>query len=149
MNEYIILTFFASLALSSLWLIAVLSAYVWGWIWAWVDDGKRPKRNSLLSLSMRAQGWSVSEPGNSWAYRKGDKTEGYDRREGSDGEAGFFYPLLALCFGPWVIAASILFYPVALAIATAFALAHVARFARRHKKLFDKHVGDPDAHKPK
>ncbi|AUM59664.1 hypothetical protein HOS55_gp062 [Pseudomonas phage PMBT3] len=28
-----------------------------------------------------------------------------------------------------------------------YCIAHTARFARRHKKLFDKHVKDPEAHK--
>lgn len=38
-------------------------------------------------------------------------------------------------------------YALALFVASLVAIAFVARFARRHKKLFDKHIKDPEAHK--
>jgi hypothetical protein len=38
-------------------------------------------------------------------------------------------------------------WPLALFCIALLAVAHVSRFARRHKKLFDKHVKDPEAHK--
>jgi hypothetical protein len=38
------------------------------------------------------------------------------------------------------------FYAVALFVLTLAIVANLARFARRHKKLFDKHLTDKDAH---
>ena len=54
---------------------------------------------------------------------------------------------LTLLGGPLAIYLSIQLYPVVLAAGLLYAIAHTARFARRHKKLFDEHVKDPEAHK--
>ena len=54
---------------------------------------------------------------------------------------------IGIVFLPLAINLSIKFYPVVMSLALLYGLAHTARFARRHKKLFDEHVKDPEAHK--
>jgi hypothetical protein len=46
-----------------------------------------------------------------------------------------------------VIFTGLWLYPLTLTGATLCLVAFLARFARRHKKLFDKHLKDPEAHK--
>ena len=121
-------------------LVAILGAWAWGRLWAYIDDAKRPDRNPVVALVLRATGcgWSWS-PG--WS--------GYSDKEGHyvpDGRVAL------LVFG----AASILFFaPViiyyawqlVLFVVVAVILIKFARYSRRHKKVFDKHCTDKDAHK--
>lgn len=65
----------------------------------------------------------------------------------SDGHIGFFAPILISIVAPSLLLLSFDLYPVTVCGLTLFAVAHLARFARRHKKLFDKHIADPNAHK--
>jgi len=125
------------LLLSVAWVACYILSWVWAWTWAWIDDSKSPRNNPLLSRTMKLMGWKEGD----WLY-------GYLKGgNGSDGESAFFYPLLALLTAPCLGLTILVFYPLAIGIAGAFGLAHITRFARRHKKLFDKHIKDPDAHK--
>lgn len=119
------------------WFALYLLSWVWAWTWAWIDDSKAPRANPMIRFVMQRMGWGEGD----WlyAYKRGGR--------GSDGERGFFLPLLALTFGPMLAVLAVTIYPVTLAALTFFLLARLARFARRHKKLFDKHIKDPDAHK--
>lgn len=119
------------------WVALYFLSWAWAWSWAWIDDAKPPKSNPLISFSMRCMGWEICDY--LWKFKKGDLK--------SDGECGFFFPLLALIFGPTLAVLAVTIYPVTLAAVTLLLLARLARFARRHKKLFDKHVKDPGAHK--
>lgn len=129
--------FVFGLLLGSGWIAAYLASWVGSWIWAWVDDSEAPKKNPLITRSMHLMGWGEGDW--LWQYKKGEAT--------SDGAVGFLFPMLALIATPPLIALSVALYPLTLSIALAFLTARLARFARRHKKLFDKHLKDPEAHK--
>ena len=119
------------------WCALYVLSWAWSWSWAWIDDSEAPTANHLISFVMRRMGWS---DGDRWfRFRKGDQI--------SDGASGFFYPLLTLVFAPTLAVLAVKIYPATLAALTLFLMARLARFARRHKKLFDKHIKDPDAHK--
>lgn len=125
-------------ALAICWPILILTAHLWSVAWAWIDDSKPTSFNPLTKLVMSMLGYKASEyKYSSFAY-KHSKTE-----ELSDGLIAVFLPAISLFSLPF----SILYYPIAIGLMTAFALAHIARFARRHKKLFDQHLKDPEAHK--
>ena len=119
------------------WIAAYFLSWCWAWAWAWVDDSQAPSNNPLINKAMKVMGW---KDGN-WIYRY------LKDGEGSDGERGFLFPLLALILVPPFVASAIAVYPVTLAVFLAYLIARLARFARRHKKLFDKHLKDPEAHK--
>lgn len=119
------------------WVALYVLSWVCAWCWAWIDDAKAPRSNPLISFVMHRRGYTDGDW--LWRFRKGDKK--------SDGKSGFFYPLLALLLSPLFVVTAVTIYPVTLAALTLFLLARLARFARRHKKLFDKHIKDPDAHK--
>jgi hypothetical protein len=130
------LAFGLGLLLGLGWCALYVLSWAWSWSWAWIDDSEAPKANPLISFVMRRMGWA---DGDRWfRFRKGDQI--------SDGASGFFYPLLALLFGPALAVLAVTIYPATLAALTLFLLARLARFARRHKKLFDKHIVDPNAH---
>lgn len=128
--------------LAFLWAFAVFLAWAWGRTWAWVDDSKPPKHNllthwvmGLLGFELEGDRWSV------WVYRHSNS------KGGGDGHIGFFFPILIVIPAPSLLLLSFDLYPVTICGLTLFAVAHLARFARRHKKLFDKHITDPNAHK--
>ncbi|MFU6981307.1 hypothetical protein ACM75Z_27950 [Pseudomonas aeruginosa] len=135
-------TFILGVVLAFLWAFAVFLAWAWGRAWAWIDDSKPPKHNLLIHwvmwlLGFKLEGgyWSV------WLYIH--EKSGV----GSDGHIGFFAPILISILAPSLLLLSFDLYPVTVCGLTLFAVAHLARFARRHKKLFDKHIADPNAHK--
>ncbi len=124
-----------------LMLIVVGVGKAWRHAWAWVDDSE-PGRNPVLETLAKLRGWTQYDPncGSSkclwWTDRKGEtKTDA----------VLFFFPLIV--GAPLAIYLSIKLYPLLVAALTLLAVAFVARFARRHKKLFDKHLKDPKAHK--
>lgn len=125
--------------LGTAWVVAYILSWIGAWIWSWVDECESPKENPLIEWSMRKMGWGKPKGWSCWLYSRNDDV--------SDGACGFFYPLLAVMIGPAAITILILLYPLTLSILLAVLLARLARFARRHKKLFDKHLKDPGAHK--
>lgn len=130
--------FVAGIFLAIGWLLILLAAHLWAVAWAWIDDSERSRTNPVTRRVMALLGYHPTEYKYSeFAYRH-SKTNGI-----SDGLRAVFLPAMALFCVPF----SILYYPVAIGLLTAFALAHIARFARRHKKLFDQHLKDPGAHK--
>ena len=134
------LAFALGLLLSVGWLALYLLSWGWARTWAWIDDSEAPKNNPLLQMIMFRTGWKAST--NRWsscAYEKGN--------ESSSGAEAFFFPLVILFLGPMLAVIAFKLYPVTLAALTLYLIARLARFARRHKKLFDKHIKDPDAHK--
>jgi len=123
-----------------LMMLLVLAGKIWAHTWAWIDDGK-PGRNPVLELMARLRGWKPHTSEGSgqylwWKDRKG---------ETQSDVLLFFFPVSV--FGPLAIFISIKLYPVLLTALALAAIAYVARFSRRHKKLFDKHLKDPEAHK--
>ncbi|HDS0956592.1 hypothetical protein [Pseudomonas sp.] len=141
LENYFALACGLGLLLGLAWFALYLLSWAWVWSWAWMDDSKPPKRNPLIEAVNKYRGL---EPGQGICCKYGYQGKDGERK---DGEGGFFYPFLALALGPLALLVAFKLYPVVLAAATALAVAHVARFARRHKKLFDKHIKDPEAHK--
>lgn len=125
------------ICLGASWIAAYFLSWCWAWTWAWVDDSKAPDKNPLINKSMKLMGWN---DGN-WLYRY------LKDGEGSDGGRGFFFPFFGLVLFPPLLVSAMAIYPVTLSIVLAYFIALIARFARRHKKLFDKHLKDPEAHK--
>jgi hypothetical protein len=59
------------------------------------------------------------------------------------------YPCLVVAsfFAPMVCLFAVTAYPITIGVLTVLLLAHLARFSRRHKKMFDEHIEDKNAHK--
>lgn len=120
-----------------LWVVLLVSVGLgraWSLTWAWIDDCEA-EGNPVNNWLAKVRGWQPAEYGG-WRDKKRERH--YD-------PILLFFPITL--GGPAVVFLSIKFYPIALAVLTLVALAHVARFARRNKKLFDKHIKDPSAHK--
>ena len=132
-------------ALAIGWALLLLSASIWQRVWRWVDDDDGPKKpNYFIAKVMTWLGFTRDRASSCFPWqRKG----GGCSDDISAGDCAIWYPLLALLVAPLVVALCIRFYPIALAAGTLYLLARLARFARRHKKLFDKHIKDPEAHK--
>lgn len=149
--------------------VAYILCYVCQWVWSWVDDGEMSSVNWLCEKT-RLTKWKypVYNAHGDCLRRKrdrGDKPFGYakDKKNKNKGVSGliegkdyvysfnlsttclpFMFSLLAL---PMAALIAFKLYPVTLFIGTSIAVAYLSRFARRSKKLFDKHVTDKDAHK--
>ncbi|HEJ2104692.1 TPA: hypothetical protein SLV91_003651 [Pseudomonas aeruginosa] len=135
-------TFILGLFLAFLWAFAVFLAWAWGRAWAWIDDSKPPRHNFLTRRVMVLLGFKLQyDPWPVYQYMHSKNNFG------SDGHIGFFAPILIAITSPSLLLLSFDIYPVTICGLTLFAVAHLARFARRHKKLFDKHIADPNAHK--
>lgn len=132
------------------WVGACILSWAWGRIWAWVDDSKAPERIWMTAKIMAYWGWREDE---SYVYSRGGrltKFYGRDYWEGAEyshGFQAFIFPLALLIAAPVIFLIAYWVYPLTIGLALSFLIAHMARFARRHKKLFDQHVKDPDAHK--
>lgn len=126
------------------WVALYFLSWIWAWIWAWIDDSEIPHNNPLILQVMKLMGYKSSYGCRIFEYictRKGKE------EKVSDGICGFFYPFLALLILPVTTILAYVLYPATIGIFCIYLIARLARFARRHKKLFDKHIKDPQAHK--
>jgi hypothetical protein len=126
--------------LAVFWIAANILGWIWSGCWAWIDDSEAPEVGPINRLSMKLIGFEYKTD-RLWKYY----TDGED--DASDGVIGFFLPLLAMLISPLVFTLAFFLYPLTLSIFGLYLTARLARFARRHKKLFDKHIKDPEAHK--
>lgn len=121
--------------------ILILLGKAWRHAWAWIDDSE-PGRNPALELLAKIRGWTKYDSSSGYSpLLKWKDQKGVIQDEPVFGlmPYPFFAPIAAFfCFK---------FYPVFLSGLVLLVVAFLARFARRHKKLFDKHIKDPDAHK--
>lgn len=134
-----IASFVIGFILFVLWPTAILCADILGRVLAWIDDAEKPKRNMLTAKVMGMLGYR-DDGGRCLPYVKKGRSD-------SSGEIAIFLPGVILFLAPITLYLSITLYPVTIGVFTLYLLARLARFARRHKKLFDKHIKDPDAHK--
>jgi len=104
----------------------------------WVDDRKPEGPWPMMTLIGTLCGYEYSD-----SYERFQK-EGKEDIRGADLLARSCVVVGAI---PMAICVTVNFYPIVLSLALLYAIAHTARFARRHKKLFDKHIKDPEAHK--
>jgi len=118
------------------WAALNILGCVWDWTWAWIDDSRDKATNPFIRGVAKIMGYKYRGRGYSNAFYH-DKDD-----VASDGAVMFFLPAVLLIFIPFAV----LMYEITLAVVSAIALAHLARYARRHKKVFDKHVEDKDAH---
>ena len=125
-------TFFAGLFMAGLWTAANIIGLFWDWTWAWIDDAKSKKANPMIRTVAKLRGYKY-EPGG-WLFYKGGQH--------TDGVEFFFGPMALLSIAPFLL----YFYEFTIVISSTVGLAHVARFARRGKKAFDKHCADKKAH---
>jgi hypothetical protein len=124
------------------WMFLWLLVWIGQSCWAWVDDTEVAERNKLVILLNKLWGNTL--------HRRAASGGGYYLNKNDDsveGGSAFFKTVFITALIPIIIVAIVDFYTVALIALSAYALAHVTRFARRHKKLFDKHVDDKNAHK--
>lgn len=144
MNEYQIAALCGG-AIAALWVLAYILCWVGQWAWAWVDDSEVGKVSLLISWIAGVTGYEyvIKSYSSSFVWKKKGK-----RDSSADwGFVPFFNIALITSSVPMVVVLCFNLYQVAISILIAAMLAWVARFSRRHKKLFDKHVVDKDAHK--
>ena len=141
MNEYQIAGY-AWIGIIIFWYLAYILSWVVQWAWAWIDDSEIGKNNALIKKIASYMGYEETESRYSF--------NAYDHKSsGSSSDGVWQFHLFVLITGiiPLTIVLSINFYPVALSLVTLTIIAHIARFSRRHKKIFDEHVKDKSAHK--
>lgn len=137
--------FAMGVALAVGWALLLLLTGIWQKVWRWVDDDQSPENpNYFIAKVMTWLGFTGDRASNIYPWQRNG---GDSSNDISGGGRAFWYPLLALLVAPLMAALCIRFYPVALTAGTLYLVARLARFARRHKKLFDKHIKDPEAHK--
>lgn len=144
-KQQILLTLVAGTALAGLWIAMYMLVNLGRAAWNWIDDNERPvPRNPIITWLMPRLGYRIDEErlkyGSSYIWEKEGKGS-------SSGDIAVFMPMFLLFWAPSAIFVGLWLYPLTLAAITLFLIACVARFARRHKKLFDKHLKDPQAHK--
>jgi len=137
MNEYKIAILCGGIIVIG-WIVAYVLCWIGQWAWAWVDDSKVGQRNLIVKYLANKNGFDDYH-GSVFDYK--GKKKGY-----SDGLWSFMRAFLFTVTLPFVLLMTIKLYPIALAILCMALVAWVARFSRRHKKLFDKHIVDKDAH---
>lgn len=123
------------------WFFVLIACRFWSWVWAWIDDAEVPKYGVITLTVMKCLGYKKNERRS--IYEFNNTTNGC----GSDGAIAIFLPAFALLVSPFLIVLAVAIYPFTLSVFGIYLTAKLARFARRHKKLFDEHVKDKSAHK--
>lgn len=125
--------------LAALWVLAYILCWVGQWVWAWLDDSEVGKGNKIVNYLSKKAGYTDRDCS---TFRFYTPSGGI-----SDGALPFVTCGALLSAVPFVAVCAFSFYPITIGAATAIAVAFIARFALRNKKLFDKHVKNKDAHK--
>jgi hypothetical protein len=149
-NEWFVFCLVVGFFLAVAWIFLCFLGNCYVRIFHWIDDGESPiKHNPIEAFVMKILGYKSLPSRNLWKYvRTGTEGNDYDIDEySSDGGAAWGVPSLILFFSPLVIYLTVILYPVAITLFVIFVFAYMARFARRHHKLFQKHLKDPEAHK--
>ena len=155
MDEYKIAALMC-LCILGLWVSAFILSWIIQHAWAWVDDSKKSERSWLagkIPMIIKTK-WvhpiyydADKRDFRGWAKKP---SKGYDGRlnHGEDFKFGCevipwqIYTVLITSLAPIAILLSIKFYPLAISIVTMTIIAYLARFSRRTKKAFDKHIVD-------
>ncbi len=164
MNEYQIAFTFSG-CIAALW----VGAYLLAWAWAWVDDSEVNKGSwPIEALTKRVTpevewihpvylddgdppfGYARDKKYGGATIHKLRNVFGYTLEAGTHyqhcgevkarGTVRLFKAVLGVTASPVLLLVSFKFYPVAIGAATFYCVAHLTRYARRHKKLFDAHV---------
>jgi hypothetical protein len=138
------------------WLLLILLAAGWRRAMAWVDDREDLESipNPLIAVLMKRKGYTWQDTWKGLNMRDGETWwrwckpgKGSKQWDTSDADGAIATSFIVVVLAPIVATAAFLFYPIAIAAGLLVLIAHIARFAKRHKKLFDKHIKDPLAHK--
>jgi hypothetical protein len=127
-----------SLGLWAITLALLILGCVWQHAWKWVDDSDEVNAHPLWALG----GWEKT--GMVGRYKNKQTGESKDFEDTM--AFIFFLGLPVLMVLGSLVVVLLHFYAVPLTIGVLVLVAHLSRFGRRHKKLFDKHVNDPKAH---
>lgn len=174
MNEYEIAGIMC-ICIAVLWLAASILSSVIQHVWAWVDDSSASDENWLLKKidpKLNLSKWKY--PVYCSASEKTDPTKmgkihGYAKdkkylnksvihaniENGRDyvysfeinARISYIHVIAITILSPIIILLLIDFYALTLSALTLIIIANLARFSRRTKKAFDKHVVNKDAHK--
>lgn len=111
-------------------------------IYAWLDDSKVAKKNIFI-VKLNSL-WGYIPAKNGWSSF-------YDNKKGESsmnmGEVGPLLSIIAAGISPFLVVLALDYIFFTLTILGFIAAAHLARFCFRHKKLFNKHLTDKEAHK--
>ena len=143
MNEYEIAGIIGG-CLAAAWILAYLFSWIGCWAWAWVDDSKAPKSNPIIAWFMYKLGWKDRES-DCFRFKRQSKQRKH-WEDISDGSCVIVGGLIISAAFPMGSLIAFKFYPIAIGIVIAYGVAHLARYSRRHKKVFDEHVEDKKAH---
>lgn len=127
---------FFGLGLVVLWYSSLIIADLCVRLWCWVDDKRNDVPNPVNSLFAKVLGHTYSNK--------------YERYYDKDGERSFD----SLMMSHIVFAFVLLLFPptfyhyntIILLMALSIGILYLIRFSVRHKKLFDKHIKDKEAH---
>lgn len=154
-------------AILGTWGVAYISSWVVQLSWAWIDDSEVSENNWLVDKVPKLSNWKypVYNGFGDDLENRGFSVFGYAKdikfkkksvhglKHGVDYIYCFevnFYKMIVILFtsvSPLLVLVSIKLYPLVIGICTLMLVGYLARFSRRTKKLFDKHVVDKNAHK--
>lgn len=138
--EMLLWAMVAGMLLVLFWIALILLGAAWNAAWNWIDDYEQPRKNNpVIRVAMLMLGYKLRD----CDYFPYVSASGGD----SEGAPGVGIPMLILFCAPFAILICIFLYEIPLTLISLYLIARVARFSRRHKKLFDKHLKDPAAHK--
>jgi len=139
MNEYQ-MALIGGVAIAAMWIVAYFLCWCCQWAWAWVDDEEVGNENlwvtflavKVWKLELRNSGADYPYYGSSWGS--------------SDGIEAYCGSLIISALAPVFFVWCFNFYVVVLFVLSLIFLMQLTRFARRQKKLFDKHVTNKEIH---
>lgn len=133
--------FHAVLASMLLYFAIFILAEAWLYIWAWIDESPKSNFNPFNAFVMSVFfGYKVTSPTNRYYYCK------KEIRTSIDGDKGVIATSIFFAIFPLIVIATIYNPMVLVVLGSLIALSYLARYARRNKKLFDKHIKDKNAH---
>ena len=170
-EEYLRFTVTTGFSISALWVVGFVLSWIVQWSWSGVDDtiveGGSWLWGNINLCKFRYPIFNNDNNGSREDFKRGKKPFGYSKNKSDEGGSCWevndkdqVYPWEApmmiggqiqvvffTSLSPFIILTSITLYPLTIGIATTLSIAYLARFVRRHKKLFDKHIVDKEAHK--
>ena len=163
MNEYEIAAT-ASACIVFLWVCAYVLSWLVQFVWCFVNDGEISDKNWLSSkVNFSRYRYRVYNDHITKKERGNNKTTDSHNRFSKNKEdegcsihlnkidykcdfqtyGGILTVGLLTALSPFMV----IVYPLTLSIIAFASIAFISRFAMRNKKMFDKHVGNKDAHK--
>ncbi len=124
--------------IAALLFVAYILTWLGQWAYAWMDDSEPANYNLLIKKIAFMQGYTGIDGDGDYV--------GHPKREWSMGCVPFLLAVLLSALLPMAVVLFLKFLFPALVALGFIAAAHLSRFCIRHKKLFNKHVANPNAH---